>query len=89
MQLRICPSILNWPPQWSRIYGDGEYPKDDTSVLEEVYPSNVMSNQCYLIVRHRKSRYLGTLLFDDESSCKKLLALLSRHCGTLLRELAS
>ena len=89
MQLRAHPlmsygGVSNWPPAWRRISGPGDGPVGEVGILEEVHLSDVSSNHCILVIQHERSRYIGSLIFDDDQFCTKVCDFLSRHCGQSL-----
>ena len=78
----------NWPPVWSRVSGKAEIPVGEVGTLEVAYSSVVTDTKCFLIIQHERSRFLGTLVFDDSRCRIKICDFLSRHCGQQLRAIA-
>jgi len=87
MQLRTHPCMTHWPPVWTRISGKGNLPDDETSRLEEVHRSTVVRNACFLIIQCDKTRYIGTLQFDDDQCREKIYDFLSDHRGQSIRDI--
>lgn len=73
--------VPTWPPVWRRIGGEGGWPNDETSVLEEAHPSRVAKDLCFLFTQCNGSRYIGVLQFDTEPCCAKACDFLARHVG--------
>ena len=93
MQLRAHPSmsyrgVSNWPPVWKQISGPGDSPVGEIGIIEEIHLSDVSRNKCIVVIHHERSRYIGSLTFDDAQFCTKVCDFLSRHCGQPLKTVA-
>lgn len=94
MHLRNHPlmshlGLPNWPPAWIWIGGDeNKRPKGEVGILQDVMLSTVeSSSRCYLIIEHDRAVYMGSLLFDDNSFCAQLFALLRDYCGHSIQQI--
>ena len=92
MQLRnktavLIPGISTWPPNWSRIFGEGPFPVGLEGIVEEVHHSTVTEITCILIVRHGQGRYLTSLRFEDKKSCESFCEFLNRFRGRSITEM--
>lgn len=84
MELRNHPLMSykgspNWPPAWVWIGGDEKVKRVSGEIgilLDVVFPRGEPYNRCYLIIQQEHAVYIGTLLFDDVSFCRKIFGIL-------------
>jgi hypothetical protein len=71
--------VRNWPPVWHWVSGlENKHPKGEVGILQEVKPSSVGDDSCFIIMEYEGSTYLGCLSLDDISFCAQICNLL-RH----------
>ncbi len=75
--LMIRGGILNWPPIWVWTGGEkNERPRGEVGVLIEVIPSSLDCRRLFLTIEYNDSEYMGCLLFDDVTFCRRIYHLL-------------
>ncbi|HEY6200828.1 MAG TPA: hypothetical protein VI231_19670 [Candidatus Binatia bacterium] len=93
--LKSCGGLRNWPPTWSWIGGENKsHPAGEVGVLTEVktyYPTGqtfgLPLNRIFLFIDYDKSRYVGSMSFEDAEACKTVAEILQRYCGHDLAEI--
>jgi hypothetical protein len=93
--LKSCGGLRNWPPTWSWIGGTNQsHPAGEAGVLTEVktyYPTGqtfgLPLNRIFLFIEYDKSRYVGSMSFENAEVCKTVADLLQRYCGHDLAEI--
>jgi hypothetical protein len=93
--LKSCGGLRNWPPTWSWIGGENKsHPVGEVGVLTEVktyYPTGqtfgLPLNRIFLFIDYDKSRYVGSMSFEDAEVCKTVAEILQRYCGHDLAEI--
>jgi hypothetical protein len=82
--------VSNWPPVWTPRTLRGVKPKivrDEVGILRYIHTYDQESNKCYLVIEHEGELYAGTLLFDDETFCHQVTALLRQYIGRPIEEI--
>jgi hypothetical protein len=83
MKLRDHPSlcyrgIRSWPPVWT----PADAPEDKNALRGEIgvlkfcraHPSD---KQCYIVMEHQKTRYIGCVFCSDAKFCSQLASMLA------------
>jgi len=87
MELREHPlmsyrGVSNWPPVWVPLSDlEGQRLNGEVGTLTEVRMTKELPKSCFLVVNHNEKRYLGCLLFNDQSFCDQIFVLLQNYYG--------
>jgi hypothetical protein len=98
MHLREHPLITSkgrrsWPPLWTSVLTTKSktqiIPKGEAGTLKEIRHYRSQPGRVYLVIEFEGDDYIGCLLIDDQSFCKKLAERLRAHCGLSIQAIAS
>jgi hypothetical protein len=92
MQLRNHPLVTYrgysmWPPIWVGISVKGQSPPGEAGRLIAVRTYPDKARRIFLTMEHAGSHYVGCLLFDDQTYCERVEALLRSCYGMLIEEI--
>ena len=94
MKLRNHPLMRhrgasNWPPTWMQHRRDGGVKtlQGEIGVLRYAYSRRGPAEKCYLVIEHEHEAFVGTLFFDNETSCEQICKLLQAHVGHSIKEI--
>jgi len=78
-----------WPPVWTWVAGTGSRQLEgDSAILQDVAVSEGDGViRCHLLVEHEASHFVGTLLFDDVSLCRRVCEVLLDRCGESIQSI--
>ena len=85
MELRKHPlmsyrSVPNWPPIWVPIDDpNGERLEGEVGILVEVRTAKDLPQRCFLFIKQNEKKYLGCLLFNDQSFCEQISTFLKDY----------
>jgi hypothetical protein len=90
MKLRQYP-FAKWPPTWTRIDGTGSTDlTGEIGTLRSVSLSRVEPiTTCYILVDFQGSAYMGKLLVQDATVCRRMLEFLQQHCGYSIQQIGN
>jgi hypothetical protein len=95
MKLRDHPVMTrrtgarSWPPQWTtaaREY-ENELPFGEVGTLRAVWKHELLDSCVFLFIEYNRSRYTGSLYFDNPESCKEMDALFKSKVGCSIKEI--
>jgi len=97
MKLRDHPlmsyrGVRNWPPVWVGIAGEKRRrPSGEIGILREVrYGRDPLGrSRLHLLITHKQSPYLGTLLFDDRAFCLQIYQVLTNNCRKSIHQIGA
>ena len=93
MKLRAHPlmshrSQRNWPPVWTQVIDDETKTlRGELGVLRYVHANTRISNKCFLVMEYANEKYVGCLIFDDNTFCRQVTALLQLNTGRRIRDI--
>ena len=81
-------SQRNWPPVWTQVIDDERKTlRGELGILKYVHANTRISNKCFLVIEHASEKYVGCLIFDDNTFCRQVAALLQLNIGRPIRDI--
>lgn len=92
MKLRDHPLMRhrgapNWPPRWIHTRDGVKTLEGEIGVLTYVHSRRGPADKCYLVIEHESDALVGTLFFDDETTCEQICKLLKAYIGRSIKEI--
>ena len=77
----------NWPPLWIGQNGAPRL-KGEIGILKDAFADVRSDTKCFLFMEYGGHGYIATLEFDDKLFCPILVAMLKKHIGKQIQEIA-